>query len=178
MILLFTFAINFLCSIHFRLDYYILTLEIQSDEYEFFKKNKSNYLNIKNHIGNFINENPDFFEDYSPYCTTDKEGLIFFKNSLLYPNNKITYPINSISWEETRECLYIFSKNQCVSMHFDEKYPKYIIFSDGEISSKRLVYSPNGRPNGLIDDFWDEYEYVKVVRFEKQWYLIEPIGQK
>lgn len=176
----------FLCSIHFRIDYFFLSTVLGVKGYNYpkyndFDEHKENFEILIGEIKSFVEERPDFYNEYEAdkIVARDLEGIHFIKTESKYPN--IVYDVHkpkSENWKEVRSCLYSFPERGFDVISLKEEYPEYVFFPCNEYSPRIIVYTGGERPYKYINELWDRYEYVGVVKLARGWYDIQPQGKK
>ena len=169
---------SYLCSIRFRVQY-IFHFSLDTHDFIDFDEYKNDFEKLICQIDSVVKKDNEFFEKYEERCDVDNNGIIFYDRSLNYPYNKVVFEVDSSDWEEIRMCLYSFPDRGFGEISFDTQYPEYVFFKSKEYTSRFFVYTRGGRPsNKLLEKYWNEYEFVKVIKLSHGWYDIRPIGKK
>ena len=177
-LLLFICVFSYLCSIRFRVQY-IFHFSIDTHDFINFNEHQNDFEKLIYQIDSVIGEDKQFFDKYEEYCDVDENGIIFYDRTLNYPYNKVTFGVSSSDWEDTRKCIYSFPDRGFGTISFDTQYPEYVFFTSQEYTSRFFVYTRDGRlSNKFLDEYWDEYEFVKVIKLSYGWYDIRPIGKR
>ena len=177
-LLLFICVFSYLCSIRFRVQY-IFHFSIDTHDFINFNEHQNDFEKLIYQIDSVIGEDKQFFDKYEEYCDVDENGIIFYDRTLNYPYNKVTFGVSSSDWEDTRQCIYSFPDRGFGTISFDTQYPEYVFFTSQEYTSRFFVYTRDGRlSNKFLDEYWDEYEFVKVIKLSYGWYDIRPIGKR
>lgn len=169
-------TLNFLCSIHFRLDYYLFHFSIETSDFVEFKTQKENLEALIDEVDCFVHSTPNFFEAFNGECTSYEGGLVFYKKSVPYPNNEVFHEADADDWNDIRSCLGSFPDSGFGLVYLNPDYPEYIFFPAFERTPRVFVYTQGERPKALIDSYWEDYEYVEVIKLAHGWYDIRPIG--
>lgn len=179
-------SFSFLCSIRFRLDYYLLSTIFKTKgyfyhNYDDFDEHKNNFEILVNEIKCFVDKTPDFYSEYAADSINAKssDGIHFVKKGSLYPN--IIYDVykpDTCDWEEVKSCLLSFPERGFDFIELDEKYPDYVFFPCSEYSPRIITYTGGEKPYKYINELWNKYEYVEVVKLGYGWYDIRPQGVK
>ena len=179
-------SFSFMCSIRFRLDYYVFGTLLNMKGYDYydfdnFEEKKSDLEIIVNEVKLYIAQTPDFYSKYdidSIYAKSS-EGIHFIKKDVKFPN--ISYDIhkpNRNDWDKTINCLYGFPERGFDFIEVSEKYSDYVFFPCEEYSPRIIVYTGGKRPRKYINELWDKYKYVEVVKLAEGWYDIRPYDIK
>ena len=172
-------SFSFLCSIRFRLDYYLLSFQIgYYYKFDEFDVNKQNFEVLVKEIQSFVSMTTDFYSNYKNYCYANSEGINFYTNENEYPNNIVMHKPNYDNWDEISTCLHSFPDRGFGEIELNEKYPKYVFFPCSEYSPRVIIYTGGERPRKIINEYWKNYEYVAVDKLADGWYDIRPEGKK
>lgn len=177
-LLIFIYVFSYLCSIRFRVQY-IFHFSLDTHDFIDFNEHKNDFEKLIYQIDSVIKKDNHFFDKYEKCCDVDDNGIIFYDRSLNHPYNKVNFDVDSSDWKEIRKCVYSFPDRGFGSISFDTQYPEYVFFKSNEYTSRFFVYTRGGRPsNKFLDKYWDEYEFVKVIKISYGWYDIRPIEKK
>lgn len=177
---------SFLCSIHFRLDYYIFStvLRIKGHyypDYDDFDENKEHFEILINEIQSYIEETPNFYNKYNVdnIYANNSDGIYFVKKESSYTSLYYdVYTPSRADWDEVRKCLSSFPERGFETIEVDKDYPNYIFFPCKEYSPRIIMYTGGEKPYKYINELWNKYEYVEVVKLGYGWYDIRPQGVK
>ncbi|MCI9273311.1 MAG: hypothetical protein HFE39_05055 [Clostridiales bacterium] len=163
----------FLDSIHYKvLDYFFSWGPGQIRD---FGEHKKEFELLIEKIDDFVENNPNFSENFTGECDINEEGLIFLRIGAPYPENKVFEHFTVQEWQSIKNYVKVFPHDFYYSDIFiDKNYPNYIMFRSDERSARVLVYTRGGRPNELIDSYWEKFEFVRVKRVANGWYDIAP----
>ena len=176
-LLILIWVFSYLCSIRFRVQY-IFHFSLDTHDFIDFNEYKNDFEDLICQIDFIVEKDDQFFEKYEERCDTDNNGIVFYDRSLNYPFNKVTFEVDSSNWEELRMCLYSFPDQGFGEISFDTQYPKYVFFKSKEYTSRFFMYTRGGRPSDkFLDKYWNEYEFVRVIKLSYGWYDIRPIGK-
>lgn len=172
-IFLFTYVINFLFSIHFKLEHYLRDFAPIHN----FSEHKEEFEIIARNVKEFKDNNIDFFEKYIGRCYFDNERktLRFVKNT----SDKYDYIFEYEFSESNKIGGYykVFPQEFHYSnIYIDKEYPDYVMFSSDEVVVRRLVYTGGEKPQKMIDEYWKKYNFVRVNRIAYGWYDISCEG--
>ena len=129
-------------------------------------------------VQGFVESSPTFFEEFDGYCTVNNEGLVFYKNGVSYPDNQVVYAVDADGWDAARQSFGAFPTADYFRMYVDSDYPDYVVFPPYEESPRFFIYTGGERPTEIIDNYWNRYEFVRVIKLANGWYDIRPIGRK
>ena len=170
------YSLSFLFSIHFKVSYLFYW---GPDLIRDFKKHKKEFQLLVNEIDRFVKDQTNFFEDFDGHCLYNDDGLVFYKVRLPYPKNKVLYQINLEEWQTVKYHYKIFPYDfHYGGIFIDQNYPNYVFFTSDERSARFLVYTRGGRPNKLINSYWEKYNFVRVRKIDHSWYDIVPTHYK
>ena len=173
-------SLIFLNSIHYKVgDWFWAAFSGTTLKVENFNEHKDEFDLIVKEIDLFIGDHPDFFEEFDGDCSVNGDGLIFFKLGVPYPKSQVFYHVNSEGWETVKNHYKVFPHDYHYGgIVIDRNYPDYIFFRSYEGYGSFLVYTRGGRPNELIDSYWEKYNFVYVRKVSSGWYDIHPGDQK
>jgi len=142
-----------------------------------FKPHKEEFEILVNHTYEFIDEHPNFFDEFDEYYMFNNEGIIFYKKELNYPDNICQHNIYNNEWNDTIKNYNNAFPNRMKSINGNCVYPNYITFGTlvlGDIlSGKGLLYTRNGKyPKELIEKLRAANKFVFVKKHAKGWYEI------
>lgn len=136
-----------------------------------FKKYKPQFEIIVNGVQDFINDNPDYFDNYQNFLSVDEQNhrLVFIKKS-------------SADFEETyykiSDTVSDFSKAFPDSFRYegvmiDQNYPNYIFFTSDEKSASELIFTGGDYPTDLIKKYREDNDFVYIKKIAYGWYDVD-----
>lgn len=163
----------FLDSIHYKvLDYFFSWGPGQIRD---FGEHQKEFDLLVREVDDFVENNPNFFENFTGRCYVMEDRLIFVRSGISYPDNEVVHNFTVEGWESIKNYLKVFPPDFYYGfIIIDKNYPNYIMFRSDERSARVLVYTRGGRPNELIDSYWEKFEFVRVKRVANGWYDIAP----
>lgn len=123
-------------------------------------------------MDNFVESQPDFFDEFTGECTAYDDKLVFYRRGLSYPDNQVFYKFTVAGKEIIRYYTEVFPYDFHLGYEvINEQYPDYIFFcADREYSWRVFVYTRGERPNQLIDEYRKKYDFVRVTEVAPGWY--------
>lgn len=164
---------SFLHSIHYKVaDYFFSWGPANIRD---FGEHKKEFELLIEEIDGFVAEQPNFFEEFTGDCYVRENGLLFQRVELSYPDDEYFHKFTIEGWETIGNFRKVFPNDfYYSSIMINRNYPNYIIFRCDERSQRILVYTRDGRPDQLIDQYWEKYDFVRVKRVARGWYDIAP----
>ena len=170
----------FLDSIHYKVgDWFWVATSGLHPKVVNFNEYKNEFDLIVNEIDRFVDEHPNFFEEFNGDCTVKDEGLVFYKIGFPYPESQVLWPVSTDEWKNVGNHMKAFSNNYYYSgISLCRDYQNYIFFRSGEMAICFLVYTRGEKPNKLIESYWEKFNYVHTGKVAHGWYDILPNEQK
>jgi len=159
-------------SVHWNIGDYIKYRFMNAKNVDF--KPYRNELNLLvKQTYKFVEEYPNFFEDFTGEVSYTYDGIIFIKKDLQYPKNRYFHEVTHEKWSvAAKDYSRAFSKNFKVGEGMSIwVYPNHIVFFGYEY----VVYTRNKQyPTELIKEIWNsELQVVNVIKYARGWYEIQ-----
>lgn len=178
LVVLFSISLlGFLFRIHFKIGAFLLSggLVDRYKSFENFEDNKEGLDIFAETVLEFVSNTPDFFEKYSGVCYAVDTGILFSGKGL--NNSNYILPLENDILKIIRNSLNSFPDKgyEYGSARIRQDYPYYVIFDSPRLK-RNFVYTGGKKPSDLIDEYWNEYEFVWYECLDKGWYDIQPSG--
>ncbi len=166
----------YLCSIRFKVGY-IFHFSMDTHDFVDFKEYQNDFEKLIYQLDSAMEKDDQLFETYKDYFTDYENRVVLYEHNLKDLFNEGLFDVSSCEWDEICSCMNSFPDYGCDSIVFYTEYPDYVFFECSELTARFYIYTGGGRPsNKLINEYWDKYDFVKVIKLSNGWYDIRPIG--
>ena len=156
------FALNALDSIHYNIGGYIEYVFSWREPGVKFRQYEKEFELLVDQIYLFVDENPEFFNEFPEPCLFSEDGLEFYKEESDYPNNIYRHEVTAEGWAEAVNS-YCYGRGRPIIRL------NYISFVGGFTT---LIYTRDGKyPQELMESIYKDRKAL-VIRHAKGWYEI------
>ena len=166
-------GVNFLNSIHYKLDSYFIW---DFQKIQNFDEHKEAFETLVNNVENFVNITPDFYNEFNRFFTIkDNSSLRFARKGKTPKDPDWEYNYDLKNADKIKNYSEVFPDDfHYAFISVDSNYPSYVMFCSDETTGRFLVYTGGEKPSKLINSYWEKYNFVRVHKIAKGWYDISP----